>query len=166
MSYIYLIRSQQFFKIGIAGNPEVRILELQIGNPIKLELIAAHEFEDAEPAEWVLHQRFSKKRVSGEWFLLDDSDVDEFNRVCRSFESVGNALETRICTKCQQEKPANSFRKRWNFCRDCIKEYTRAYRATHKQARKESKRRYRQKYKDKLNERQRTRYAEKKKGGI
>lgn len=70
MQYIYLIRSQQFLKIGIASNPGARILELQVGNPIKLELVACCEVKNPNTVEWTLHQKFLKKRVSGEWFIL------------------------------------------------------------------------------------------------
>jgi hypothetical protein len=162
MPYIYLIRSQQCFKIGIANNPEVRILELQIGNPVKLELVVSYEFENADPVEWALHQKFAKKRVSGEWFALEQQEVDEFNRICSSFETVGNLLATRICTNCQQEKPANEFRKRWNFCKNCIKAYSKEYRAKNRKARREEKRRYRLRHKDAISERKKLRQAEKK----
>lgn len=72
-TYVYVIAEAgtQFLKIGVARNPNTRILELQTGNPRKLSL----EFYQAVPTkrraqqvEYRAHGSLMKWRAVGEWF--------------------------------------------------------------------------------------------------
>jgi len=74
-SYIYLIKSGTGrcapIKIGIASNPDKRILELQIGNPKLLTLVCkmkASSRKHAEHIEHSLHKYFNRVHIRGEWF--------------------------------------------------------------------------------------------------
>lgn len=77
--YVYLIRSHEtgYYKIGISNDPYKRVAQLQTGSAVKLELIHCFLCEDAEQTEAFLHDKFSDKRLMGEWFSLNDSDVKE-----------------------------------------------------------------------------------------
>ena len=69
--FVYLIRSEHFWKIGSAAYPERRLLELQCGNPRPLWLWEVRDFgwrERAQSAEFGLHERLQGQRVRGEWF--------------------------------------------------------------------------------------------------
>ena len=71
MSWIYFIREGESgqIKIGRAGHPCRRLTNLQVGNPRTLYLLAAFRGgKDAKDLEEGLHARFSKQRISGEWF--------------------------------------------------------------------------------------------------
>jgi hypothetical protein len=70
--FVYLIRSQHFVKIGSAYRPDLRLLELQCGNPRELWLEAQYDFgwrERARAVEFAVHSELAAQRVRGEWFL-------------------------------------------------------------------------------------------------
>lgn len=66
---VYFITDGYYTKIGKANNPDSRLLELQTGNAkklsIKLKINGGNEIESK------LHKLFNRRRVSGEWFILD-----------------------------------------------------------------------------------------------
>ncbi len=68
---IYIIKTQNYVKIGYSKNPERRIKELQYMCPTKLKLICT--FEGNLVTEKALHNYFDKYRVSftNEWFKLE-----------------------------------------------------------------------------------------------
>lgn len=76
MGFIYLIRSGDFHKIGIATDMDARLSSLQTGNPHSLEVILCFEFDDPRPVEKKLHGEFASRSHTGEWFSLDNSDVE------------------------------------------------------------------------------------------
>lgn len=82
MQYLYLIKCQQFVKIGVANDVQNRIAQLSTGNPFKLELLAVFAFESANTVEAALHQRFLDKRKRGEWFVLSLQELRTLRNVC------------------------------------------------------------------------------------
>jgi len=74
---VYLLKCNGLYKIGRSSDPVRRIKELQTAMPH--EVIIAHIIRTNEPRalEAELHQRYTKKRLRGEWFALDMFDVDE-----------------------------------------------------------------------------------------
>ena len=82
MQYLYVVKCQSFFKIGIAVDVESRLAQLSTGNPFALELFASYKFENATAIEAVLHQKFSKSRQRGEWYELDKTAIDELMQIC------------------------------------------------------------------------------------
>lgn len=64
----YIIKSGEYVKIGITKDIRRRLETLQIGNPIKLEVIGLI------PGGWEMERemqgRFGACHVRGEWFLL------------------------------------------------------------------------------------------------
>lgn len=85
MQYLYLIRCQQFYKIGVANDVQSRLAQLSTGNPFPLtvEVEAVYSFENAETVERCIHQRFIKQRERGEWFRLGESAEKDFREICR-----------------------------------------------------------------------------------
>lgn len=73
--YIYLIRCDSFYKIGIASNLESRLNTLQCGNPFELDLVWAAKIKDAIETEELLHELYKEKRRFREWFFLNEADV-------------------------------------------------------------------------------------------
>jgi hypothetical protein len=55
-------------KIGIAYEPKQRLSNLRTANPDPLELLATMPGDKPEEAR--LHRKFSRSRVSGEWFTI------------------------------------------------------------------------------------------------
>ena len=82
MQYLYVIVCQDFFKIGVANNVEDRLAQMSTGNPFPLYVACAFEFQNAEPVEKSLHQKFASKKIRGEWFNLTKQDEIEINQIC------------------------------------------------------------------------------------
>lgn len=91
MESLYIIRSESFYKIGIARDVDSRLAQLQTGNPIPLTLWASYTFEAAITIERALHQKFRACRAVGEWFRLSEKDLEEAFRIC---ELLGGIKES------------------------------------------------------------------------
>ncbi|MDI5951082.1 GIY-YIG nuclease family protein [Flavobacterium yafengii] len=79
--YVYLMIDtiNQYHKIGISNKPSWREKTLQSEKP-SIELIASKKFVSRRIAlsiEKAFHNTFSDKRIRGEWFQLDEIDVEE-----------------------------------------------------------------------------------------
>ena len=70
-SYVYFVTDGEFVKIGKASNPYARLMDLQIANARKLDMIALIPFadsSDADKMEKVYHLSYKDKKIRGEWF--------------------------------------------------------------------------------------------------
>ena len=85
-SYVYFITDDHgHIKIGKANDVWSRLCELQTGNPHKLRILLTVGLQSEEQAfqlEQLLHRKFSKSRMEGEWFkeqdvlnLLSETDI-------------------------------------------------------------------------------------------
>lgn len=73
--YVYLLHGAGSYKIGRAKDPTRRAETLKIQLPFEVELLCAVFDEDHKRLEAELHERFSAKRMNGEWFDLSPEDV-------------------------------------------------------------------------------------------
>ena len=80
--YLYVVKCNEYYKIGVASNVEARLAALQTGNPYELIVKSCFEFDNANSIEQALHQKFSEKQKHGEWFVLNDDDVRQFETIC------------------------------------------------------------------------------------
>lgn len=64
--FVYLVKCQDFVKIGVSYDAKKRFEEIQSANPFTLELIAF--IRGNHSMERQIHQMFDKFRVHGEWF--------------------------------------------------------------------------------------------------
>jgi hypothetical protein len=90
---VYLISSEInneiLYKIGVTKNDvNKRIKQLKTGNPATLSIVNIFESKWAFKIESNLHKRY--KNISGEWFSLNDDEVNNFLKVC---EMVHNNFE-------------------------------------------------------------------------
>jgi hypothetical protein len=90
---VYLISSNiegvTCYKIGhTKRNPQLRIREMKTGNASELELVATFYSKWGTQIESKLHKLFSHKKISGEWFKLNDSDVNSFEKICEQSHEV------------------------------------------------------------------------------
>lgn len=86
MKKVYLLRTNEFYKIGITNNLNKRVKQLQTGNSEKIELISFYESEYANKIEKSLHNKYSYVKKEGEWFTLSVLDEIEFINECRRIE--------------------------------------------------------------------------------
>lgn len=73
---VYLLRTSEAYKIGIAVDVSARIKALQSACPSSISLVKSWTPVDARACERLLHTRFGKYRVNGEWFNLPASELD------------------------------------------------------------------------------------------
>jgi len=79
--YVYLMidLTNNFHKIGISNNPVYREFTLQSEKPT-IELLASKKFINrkiAKSIESALHSAYIDKRLRGEWFKLDEDEIEE-----------------------------------------------------------------------------------------
>lgn len=75
---VYLFKSGKYFKIGKTNNTVRRGNELRIQLPEKTDLIHSIKTDDPTGVELYWHKRFEEKRMNGEWFNLNSSDIKAF----------------------------------------------------------------------------------------
>lgn len=75
--YVYLIREawRNFVKIGIASDLYARVAAMQACCPQELTVVGYFVTAHARTFEAYLHNRFSQKLHSGEWFELSSEDI-------------------------------------------------------------------------------------------
>ncbi len=78
VGYVYLMTNGKDYKIGLtASEPQDRQRQLQTGNSEKIDLIAYTICKDMNGLEYKLHKVFTSKRKNGEWFNLDENELNE-----------------------------------------------------------------------------------------
>lgn len=76
--YVYLAASNNgSWKIGTTRDIERRLSQLQHQSPTLIRLETWTFSEDPRNLEKMLHEKFSAKRLYGEWFELSPEDVEE-----------------------------------------------------------------------------------------
>lgn len=73
--YVYLIKSDFGYKIGKTVNIKSRTSLFDVRLPFPIKLINYAWYENYTAAERALHVKFGHKRLEGEWFDLDASDI-------------------------------------------------------------------------------------------
>lgn len=84
-SYVYFVGKdiRSPIKIGISKNPWARLVELQVGAPDKLEILATFQIKGKFCSEVDLHGILAEFRSSGEWFNLPVTLAEEVLRHSR-----------------------------------------------------------------------------------
>ena len=74
--YVYLFRDKAgLCKIGCSANPKQRARNISQPN-YSIDIVCAIWAEDMAALEQSLHKRFAEKRVKGEWFELNEDDIE------------------------------------------------------------------------------------------
>jgi len=75
---VYLFKSGKYYKIGKTNDTVRRGTELKIQLPEDIDLIHSIKTDDPSGIEAYWHKRFGSKRMNGEWFDLNSSDIKAF----------------------------------------------------------------------------------------
>lgn len=75
--FIYVLKSREYYKIGIAKDVVKRMRELQTGDPVKHLFVCSSFSENAPGFENRLHEAFAEYRGEGEWFALPPEKLEE-----------------------------------------------------------------------------------------
>ncbi len=87
--FVYIIHSDSgLHKIGLSKHPQKRLAEHRCNYPDEiLEMIRTIETEDMRHTERQLHNIFSRRHVTGEWFALQDSDFAMVDLIERNIKA-------------------------------------------------------------------------------
>lgn len=79
---IYLIKSEAsgLFKIGKTIDIHKRLAQIKTADPSCKVVFVHYEVASCNKKEKEIHNHFSCKRVTGEWFNLDDTDILTFKK--------------------------------------------------------------------------------------
>jgi predicted GIY-YIG superfamily endonuclease len=104
MSYVYVFRCDNYYKIGRTKNVARRISHLQSGSPYQIHYVAAvkcycdTEQDHALCFEAHLHRYFQNCRKRGEWFCLDEHEFPY--RLIRERDpfdpGIGHGFDTEV----------------------------------------------------------------------
>jgi hypothetical protein len=75
---VYLFKSGKYYKIGKTNDTVRRGNELRIQLPEKMDMIHSIKTDDPSGIEAYWHRRFQDKRMNGEWFDLNSSEIRAF----------------------------------------------------------------------------------------
>ncbi len=87
VNYLYLMLNSEtgYYKIGRSCNPQYRERTLQSR---EAEIKLLHAWKCEKNIEKLIHRKFHKKRIRGEWFKLSLKDLSGFNKmVCEMIEA-------------------------------------------------------------------------------
>lgn len=103
-TFLYLMEADGTTKIGISGNPQNRLLQLQTGNPTPIALrytIPLPTLDIARKLETYLHKKYDHTRTHGEWFdVAPDTIYAEIQLTASILGSVASSMPTNV-TKLQ-----------------------------------------------------------------
>ena len=95
MGIVYLLGDGEWtqFKIGISTRSiEKRLRSLKTGNGSEIILIKSFETEHYRKVETWMHNKYRSKRLVGEWFALDDNDINNFISDCQKAHDTFQCL--------------------------------------------------------------------------
>lgn len=88
-AFLYVLLSDEFFKVGITSKPHMRIHSLSKNTPFRFDKIfETHGFgQVVRRAEKLIHGKFKSARLSGfdgctEWFIIEDNFMGKIKEVC------------------------------------------------------------------------------------
>lgn len=87
MKKVYLLKTENHHKIGIANDVHKRISQLQTGNSSEIKLVTFYESPYANKIEKALHNRYSYAKKEGEWFTLGIEEEVNFIKYCQQIEN-------------------------------------------------------------------------------
>ena len=79
--YVYFIKYGNDVKIGKTVDVETRLSHLTKSLPGEFALIHTIKTNDYSRCEKNFHDKYKEKRGSGEWFSLNDKDIEEIKKI-------------------------------------------------------------------------------------
>lgn len=74
--YIYVTRAPFGCKIGRTTRPDLRPLQVAGNAPVQLEVLIVKEVSGSKDLEKRIQVHYQGKWLRGEWFSLDDADIE------------------------------------------------------------------------------------------
>ncbi len=97
MYIVYLIcaeiEGKRLYKIGhTKRSAEVRLKEFKTGNASDMYIVQTFRSEWGTKVESSLHRRYRSKKIQGEWFDLDEVEVEQFYENCEHIHNMFNLI--------------------------------------------------------------------------
>lgn len=89
-AHVYLMCSEDMFKIGVTQDPERRRLEIQRASGLDVEIIDSVYVPDPYTRERELHDQHSHSRRRGEWFVLTNQEVRNIMNIFSQWDKECN----------------------------------------------------------------------------
>lgn len=93
---VYLIEDtcNEVYKIGVTRRPaDIRLKQLQTGNPNELKLISSFDCEFPFRLETLLHNRFRLQQAFNEWYYMSKEDVSNFTELCKFYDDMIDVMK-------------------------------------------------------------------------
>ena len=84
--FLYILKCDIYYKIGIASNIKSRLNSLQCGNPFDIDLLYKKRIKDARELEKNLHNGLISLKHKREWFILEDDFVKDLIEFIENYE--------------------------------------------------------------------------------
>jgi|HubBroStandDraft_5_1064220.scaffolds.fasta_scaffold68739_3 hypothetical protein len=109
--YVYFIGSHTFgwYKIGKAVKPTVRLSDIGILLPFRIQAIAIWQFANYSMMEQEIHRKYAGHRINGEWFGFDDDMVKQI-KLEFSYAAIPHPsmeFSNKICDRIASRIPAH-----------------------------------------------------------
>jgi hypothetical protein len=80
--YVYLIGNERFqwYKIGKSRTPEIRVGNLGVLLPFKVQIFGVWRAQNHSLMESALHEQHATSRINGEWFTFSKQKVKDIYR--------------------------------------------------------------------------------------
>jgi|SRR6185369_4196111 len=84
---IYIVKCNEFYKIGITDDIRRRMIALQTGNPYELKLVKT--YRAVSSFEELIHTILTKAKqhVRGEWFQPDTASLELIMEILEAYET-------------------------------------------------------------------------------
>lgn len=83
--FVYIAKAERYTKIGMSKTPIKRISMFDVQSPFDVNLVLLIPSDNMDLTEAELHERFSHRRVRGEWF---DLSTDEIASIAEHYPTV------------------------------------------------------------------------------
>jgi len=74
-AFVYLVGCHGFTKVGVAVDIELRLINLQVGNPYEVKLLASFPSNNAVRDEGRIHAKWKRYEIRGEWFFVPAGEL-------------------------------------------------------------------------------------------
>ena len=85
--YVYFLKSQFGFKIGMSNKISRRIKEFEVKLPFEVELHSFCKLDEYKKLEKELHAALESKNINGEWFSLSEEDWILIDEIVKTYNT-------------------------------------------------------------------------------
>lgn len=93
--YVYVIKMGDYYKIGKTKKPKERFGEYTL-LPIDPETIYCEYVYNYSQVETDLHETYKEKLVRGEWFSLNEKDLEQIYNFLKENKKCGKKVEKKV----------------------------------------------------------------------